>query len=89
MADMYGHLTGSRSIALSSDDELPCAVSKNVKDIEHIQSILYSLPFAFAVIDEQKKRDYWLIRSVRSFLPGNTHFLLGTREGYLLVVDVP
>ena len=88
VADMYGHPTGIRSIALSSDDELACTVSKNVTKIWNVssRSCIHSLsPFPSSRNRKETAGCYGLCVA---FLPGNTHFLLGTREGYLLVVDV-
>lgn len=88
VADMYGHPTGIRSIALSSDDELACTVSKNVTKIWNVsnRSCIHSFsPFPSSRNRKETAGCYGLCVA---FLPGNTHFLLGTREGYLLVVDV-
>jgi len=76
--DMYGHPTGIRSIALSSDDILACTVSKNVTKVWNtarrscIQSLSQSQYYGLCV----------------AFLPGNTHVVLGTREGHLLLMDL-
>jgi len=83
--DMYGHPTGIRSIALSSDDILACTVSKNIAKIWNVgnRSCLRSLPLAS--VSTKKQGSYGLC-SV--FLPGDTHVVVGTREGYLMIVDI-
>jgi U3 small nucleolar RNA-associated protein 12 len=83
--DMYGHPTGIRSIALSSDDILACTVSKNIAKIWNVgnRSCLRSLPLAS--VSSKKQGSYGLC-SV--FLPGDTHVVIGTREGYLMIVDI-
>lgn len=83
--DMYGHPTGLRSIALSSDDVLACTVSKNIAKVWNVKSrsCLRSLPLAS--VSSKKEGSYGLC-SV--FLPGDTHVVIGTREGYLLIVDI-
>lgn len=77
--DMYGHPTGIRSIALSSDDALACTVSKNVTKIWNVakRSCLLSL--------NPSSSTYGLCAT---FLPGNSHVMLGTREGHLLILDI-
>ena len=83
--DMYGHPTGIRSIALSSDDVLACTVSKNIAKVWNVasRSCLRSLPLT--TVGSSKEGSYGLC-SV--FLPGDTHVVIGTREGYLLIVDI-
>ena len=83
--DMYGHPTGIRSIALSSDDVLACTVSKNIAKIWNVgsRSCLRSLPLSSS---SSKKQGSYGLCSV--FLPGDTHVVIGTREGYLLIVDI-
>jgi len=87
--DMYGHPTGIRSIALSSDDELACTVSKNIAKVWNVgnRSCLRSLPLTSSKSSKRgsTSSSYGLC-SV--FLPGNTHVVVGTREGYLLVIDI-
>jgi U3 small nucleolar RNA-associated protein 12 len=83
--DMYGHATGIRSVALSSDDALCCTVSKNTTKFWNvgrrscIQSLSPQLP------DNTTASVYGLCVA---FLPGNTHVILGTREGHLMIIDV-
>ena len=83
--DMYGHPTGIRSIAISSDDVLACTVSKNIAKVWNVKSrsCLRSLPLTS--VSSKKQGSYGLC-SV--FLPGDTHVVIGTREGYLLIVDI-
>lgn len=87
--DMYGHPTGIRSVALSTDDALACTVSKSVVKVWNVanRSCLHSLDVADIVAEKSrgKKQHYCLCAS---FLPGNSHVVLGTREGHLLLLDV-
>jgi U3 small nucleolar RNA-associated protein 12 len=80
--DMYGHATGIRSIALSSDDVLACTVSKNTTKIWNTarRSCIQSLTPTVSTTN-----CYGLCAA---FLPGNTHIILGTREGHLLILDI-
>ena len=83
--DMYGHPTGVRSISLSSDDVLACTVSKSVTKVWNVnnRSCLRSLPLTSS--SSGSSSHYGLCST---FLPGNTHVVIGTREGHLLVLDV-
>lgn len=83
--DMYGHPTGIRSVALSSDDTMACTISKSVVKIWNVdnRSCLRSLT---AAPSGSKSSSYYCLCS--AFLPGNTHVVLGTREGHLLILDV-
>jgi len=83
--DMYGHPTGIRSVALSSDDTLSCSVSKSVVKIWNVanRSCLRSLT---AAPSGSKGSSYYCLCS--TFLYGNAHVVLGTREGHLLIIDV-
>lgn len=83
--DMYGHPTGVRSISLSSDDVLACTVSKSVTKVWNVnsRSCLRSLPLTSS---SSGSSSYYGLCS--AFLPGNTHVVIGTREGHLLVLDV-
>lgn len=84
--DMYGHPTGIRSISLSSDDILACTVSKNCAKIWNVnnRSCLRSLPIALS-IKKGSSNSYGLC-SV--FLPGDSHVVIGTKEGFLLTIDI-
>jgi len=88
MLDMYGHPTGIRSIALSSDDALACTVSKNVTKIWNVagRSCIHSISPAPA--STSKKGAAGCYGLCAAFLPGNTHVVLGTREGHLLILDI-
>jgi len=79
---MGGHPTGIRSVELSSDDALACTVSKNTTKIWNVKkrSCVQSL-----VPSVNNVSCYGLCTV---FLPGNTHLVLGTREGHLLVLDI-
>jgi U3 small nucleolar RNA-associated protein 12 len=80
--NMLGHPTGIRSVELSSDDSLACTISKNSTKIWNIarRSCIQSLAPAVA--------DTACYGLCATFLPGNSHIVLGTREGHLLVLDI-
>lgn len=86
--DMYGHPTGIRSVALSSEDSIACTVSKNVVKVWNVsnRSCLRSLSLAGSSSGSKATTSYYCL--CVAFLPGNTHIVLGTREGHLLIVDV-
>lgn len=78
----YGHSTGIRAIEMSSDDSLACSISKgcfkiwNVARRKCVQSVSHvSDGLSF----------YGLCAA---FLPGNSHVVIGTREGNLLLLDI-
>ena len=85
--DMYGHPTGVRSIALSSDDALACTVSKNVTKIWNVagRSCIRSMSPSPPSTKKGASGCYGLCAT---FLPGDTHVVLGTREGHLLIIDI-
>lgn len=83
--DMYGHPTGIRSIALSSDDILACTVSKNIAKVWNVGNRSCLRSFPLASVSSKKQGSYGLC-SV--FLPGDTHVVIGTREGFLMIVDI-
>lgn len=85
--DFYGHPTGIRSIAMSSDDRMACTVSKNVAKIWNVssRSCIQSLPLAATRNAKRKDLKYGLCTA---FLPGNTHVVVGTREGQLMLIDI-
>jgi U3 small nucleolar RNA-associated protein 12 len=80
--DMYGHPTGIRAVELSSDDSLACTVSKSVTKIWNVSSRSCIQSLAPKV---ETMACYGLCAT---FLPGNLHLVLGTREGHLLVLDI-
>lgn len=84
--DMYGHPTGLRSISLSSDDRMACTISKGTMKVWNIpnRSCIRSLPLAHST---NKKRDIYGLCC--SFLPGNAHVVIGTKEGSLQIIDFP
>lgn len=79
---MIGHSTGVRSVEFSQDDTMACTVSKNVIKVWNVarrrclQSVAHS-------IDGQSF--YGLCAT---YLPGNSHIVVGTREGHLLLLDI-
>jgi U3 small nucleolar RNA-associated protein 12 len=87
--DMFGHPTGIRSVALSSEDSIACTVSKNVVKVWNVsnRSCLRSLTVAGTSSGSTKTTTSYYCLCV-AFLPGNTHIVLCTREGHLLIMDV-
>jgi U3 small nucleolar RNA-associated protein 12 len=83
--DFYGHPTGIRSIAISSDDRLACTVSKNVTKIWNVASRTCIQSLSPAGKKAKGANSYGLCTA---FLPGNTHVAVGTREGHLLLIDI-
>ncbi|KAL7543092.1 hypothetical protein ACHAXR_012413 [Thalassiosira sp. AJA248-18] len=85
--DMYGHPTGIRSVSLSSEDTMACTVSKSVVKIWNVdnRSCLRSLTAAPSG-SKGSSASYYCLCS--AFLPGDTHVVLGTREGHLIIIDV-
>ena len=83
--DMYGHPTGIRSVSMSSEDTMACTVSKNVVKIWNVanRSCLRSVT---AAPSGSKGASYYCLCS--TFLSGDSHVVLGTREGHLLIIDV-
>eukprot|EP00978_Attheya_sp_CCMP212_P031996 scaffold122969_cov56-Attheya_sp.AAC.1 len=94
--DMYGHPTGIRSIALSSDDTLACTVSKSVAKVWNVanRTCLRSLPITASsnsslnTSSDNNGNSPSYYGLCVTFLPGNTHVVMGTREGHVLVLDV-
>lgn len=99
--DYYGHTTGIRCIALSSKDLTCCSISKNHIKLwnVHSRSCISSIPLVATITttaedgmihkqtkNASKKRSYYGL--CVSFLPGDTHVVIGTREGTLLLVDI-
>jgi U3 small nucleolar RNA-associated protein 12 len=84
--DMYGHPTGIRSVVLSSDDAMTCTVSKSVVKIWNVanRSCLRSLNAAPS--GSNNGTSYYCLCA--GFLKGNTHVIVGTREGHLIIMDV-
>jgi len=88
--DMYGHPTGIRSIALSSDDALACTVSKNMAKVWNVvnRSCIRSLTLTSSTSGSKKSAAVSYYGLCAAFLPGNTHFIVGTREGHILIIDI-
>jgi len=84
--DMYGHPTGIRAVSLSSDDALACTVSKNCTKIWNVQSRSLIQSLSPSVNSNKSKSSCYGLCT--TFLPGNEHVLIGTREGHLLILDV-
>lgn len=79
---LLGHPTGIRGVEISSDDSLACTVSKNSTKIWNIakRSCIQSLSPSI--------EDTSCYSLCATFLPGNTHLVVGTREGHLLLLDI-
>ncbi|KAL7428600.1 hypothetical protein ACHAXH_001719 [Discostella pseudostelligera] len=84
--DMYGHPTGIRSAVLSTEDTMACTVSKSVVKIWNVanRSCLRSLHAAPTA--GSKGSSYYCLCA--AFLQENTHVVIGTREGQLIIIDV-
>lgn len=83
--EIYGHPTGVRAIALSSDDSIACTVSKNAAKIWNVSKRTVVQSITPNLGESRKASCYCLCAT---FLPGNTHVLIGTREGHLMVIDI-
>eukprot|EP00536_Pseudo-nitzschia_multiseries_P003654 jgi/Psemu1/252842/estExt_Genewise1Plus.C_570058 len=79
---MGGHPTGIRAVELSSDDALACTVSKNTTKIWNVKK----RTCVQSLVPSVNNASCYGLCTV--FLPGNTHLVLGTREGHLLVLDI-
>ena len=86
--DMYGHPTGIRGVALSSDDALACTVSKSSTKIWNVKSRSLIQSLDARVSSHGKNKSSGCYGLCTAFLPGNGHVLIGTREGHLLIVDI-
>ena len=84
--DRYGHPTGIRGIALSSDDTLACTVSKSSTKIWNVKTRSLIQSLEPSVSTSKSKGGCYGLCTV--FLPGNGHVVVGTREGHLLILDV-
>lgn len=82
---MQGHPTGIRDVVISSDDRFACTVSKSMTKVWDVRS--RSCILSLSPENPQKSRAsvYGLCST---FLPGNAHLVVGTREGHLLLVDI-
>ena len=89
--DMDGHPTGVRAIALSSEDATACTVSRGVIKIWNVATRTCLRSLAATTTTTQGDRgaggaSYYCLCA--AFLAGNTHVVLGTREGHILIVDI-
>ena len=92
---LYGHPTGVRAMALSTNDEMVVTVSKNYCKLWKVdtRSCLLSMALEQPVpINDTSGKavsastpNYQGLCSI--FLPGNTHVVVGTKEGHLLILD--
>jgi len=88
--DMYGHPTGIRSIAISSNDVLACTVSKSMTKIWNVatRSCVRSLPLTTNLLQSSKSKISTFYGLCTAFFPGDSHVIVGTREGHLLIIDI-
>lgn len=94
--DRYGHPTGIRSIALSSDDTQCCTVSKNVIKFWNTNKRSCIHSNTLSSLRNNNNNDNNNNKSSSSscyglcvaYLPGNSHVVMGTREGHLILLDV-
>ena len=84
--DMDGHPTGIRAVALSSDDSIACTVSKNVTKIWSVDSRTCIQSLSPIVRTEKGLKSCYGLCA--TFLPGNSHVVVGTREGHLVIIDI-
>jgi len=92
LTPLYGHPTGVRAIALSSNDDMAATVSKGICKIWKVanrsclQSVALEKPASHTVTQKTSAAPtYQGLCAI--FLPGNTHVVVGTREGHLLILD--
>mmetsp|Transcript_43919 Transcript_43919/g.49822 ORF Transcript_43919/g.49822 Transcript_43919/m.49822 type:complete len:1114 (-) Transcript_43919:152-3493(-) len=86
LLDMYGHPTGIRSMAISSDHVLACTVSKHVTKIWNVARRSCLLSVTPSSASSSSSSSCYGLCVV--FLPGNTHVVLGTREGTLSILNI-
>jgi U3 small nucleolar RNA-associated protein 12 len=86
--DYYGHTTGIRSVALSSTDHACCTVSKTNVKIWNVssRSCIASIPLSIPKSMKSSKTSLYGLCVI--FLPGDTHVVVGTREGIILLLDI-
>ena len=79
---MMGHSTGLRSVEFSPDDTMACTVSKNAVKVWNVarRKCVHSVSHSI-----DGRTFYGLCAT---YLPGNSHIIVGTREGHLLLLDV-
>jgi len=91
LTPLYGHPTGVRAMALSSNDEIAITVSKgtckvwNVANRSCLQSVALEEPIHPS--QQQSKNSHAYQGLCAIFLPGNNHVVVGTKEGHLLIID--
>ena len=89
---MYGHPTGIRSISLSSDESVCCTISKGAMKLWNVanRSCIRSFPLISGSQDaasSKKSNPSSIYGLCCAFLPGNSHIILGSREGSLQIID--
>jgi len=85
--DFYGHSTGVRSIAITGDDSLACTVSKSDAKVWNIanRSCIGSISLSISDKDDSSASFHALCVT---FLPGNSHIIVGSKEGHLMIADI-
>lgn len=86
--DMHGHPSGIRAVVLSSDDNLVCTISKSVAKIWNVTSRNVIQSVSPTILSSRKGKKLSCYGLCAAFLPGNTHIIVGTREGHLLIIDI-
>jgi U3 small nucleolar RNA-associated protein 12 len=89
--DLASHPTGIRAVALSSDDSLACTVSKNVTQVWNVRTrrCIHTMTASNLVRDRNAAANAPTVYGLcATFLPGNAHVVVGTREGHLLLLDI-
>jgi U3 small nucleolar RNA-associated protein 12 len=91
---MYGHPTGIRALALSSDDTICCSISKGALKVWNVanRSCIRSFPLLAHDVKErgsskQKAAPTSVYGLCCAFLPGNSHVIVGSREGRMQIID--
>lgn len=82
--DQYGHPTGIRAVSLSpTDDKYATTISKGMLKVWSVpsRSCIRSLPLHYS-------SDVAVYALCCAFLPSNSHVVVGTREGHVLILDV-
>lgn len=92
LTPLYGHPTGVRSMVLSSDDEEVATISKgvckiwSVSDRSCLQSVALEEP-VHPSKQSSKHSSHAFQGLCATFLPGNSHVVVGTKEGHLVIID--
>jgi U3 small nucleolar RNA-associated protein 12 len=85
--DLYGHPTGIRSMAITSDDSLACSISKSDAKVWNIANRSCIGSISLSTSDEGDSSASFYALCI-AFLPGNSHIVVGSREGHLMIADI-